>query len=319
MLDTLLSVNKRLIINTDLDGVLSGLLLHSAFGCEIVGFSNSADCVWIDHSRIDSVRDAVYIDMFIADPTVPCIDQHIVAADYNHWQQLSSNPLKINPNLMSRCVFLGSGSDAYTIKYPFGTVHFLCALINRDMGLDLRRPLTPGNYSQQLHVGDLFLRADDALTTSLRGSFTNNARQWWQWLRQLGHDNSNITACIDYVNSADTSTVLTVKSAIARLLQGRFDCESPDGGFKHLVDDKGHLLPNVGEYLKFIADTMHMPLFDCNGIFTPHTGNALRMDFNHNHTATLMRLTAQPGPLFSYSFVKGPNSPRNFSYTTHLS
>ncbi len=61
----LLNETKKIIINSDIDGVLSGLILTNFLNCEIVGFSNSDDTVWIDESKVNSIYDAVYIDMFV--------------------------------------------------------------------------------------------------------------------------------------------------------------------------------------------------------------------------------------------------------------
>ena len=46
-----LKQNNKIIINSDIDGVISGLLLTNFCNCEVVGFSNSADGVWLDTSK----------------------------------------------------------------------------------------------------------------------------------------------------------------------------------------------------------------------------------------------------------------------------
>ena len=87
----LLKLNKKIIINSDIDGVLSGLLLHNFLDCEIVGFSNSDNTVWIDKSKVNTIYDAVYIDMFVSNPIVKCIDQHIVSVNSNHHNSIFQN------------------------------------------------------------------------------------------------------------------------------------------------------------------------------------------------------------------------------------
>ena len=42
----MLDHNKKIIVNTDIDGILSAFVLCRYCGCEIVGFSNSSDSVW---------------------------------------------------------------------------------------------------------------------------------------------------------------------------------------------------------------------------------------------------------------------------------
>ena len=93
MLD-LLRNNKKIIINSDIDGVLSGLILTNFTNCEVVGFSNSDNTVWIDKSKTNSIYDAVYIDMFVSNSNVKCIDQHIVSVNEQHHRILNANPNK---------------------------------------------------------------------------------------------------------------------------------------------------------------------------------------------------------------------------------
>ena len=47
MLKELFSNNKNIIINTDIDGFLSGMILQKYYGCKIVGFSNSRETIWV--------------------------------------------------------------------------------------------------------------------------------------------------------------------------------------------------------------------------------------------------------------------------------
>ena len=80
MLKELFSANPYIVINTDLDGFLCGMLLQKHFDCKIAGFSNSKESIWLDASLPDSftVLSPVYIDMFVSDPKVVCIDQHVI-------------------------------------------------------------------------------------------------------------------------------------------------------------------------------------------------------------------------------------------------
>ena len=71
----LIAENNRIIINTDIDGVLSGILLTNYFGCKVVGFSNSDNTIWLDKKQASSIYDALYVDMFVPRQDVGCIDQ----------------------------------------------------------------------------------------------------------------------------------------------------------------------------------------------------------------------------------------------------
>lgn len=79
--------NKNIVINTDIDGILSGIFLQKYFDCNIVGFCNSKDKVWISN-RLSSVYEPVYIDMFVVNRDVTCIEQHLISVDdthHNYW------------------------------------------------------------------------------------------------------------------------------------------------------------------------------------------------------------------------------------------
>ena len=103
---------KQIVINSDIDGFLSGMILQEYYGCEIVGFSNSKESIWLKPG-ID-IRSPIYIDIFVRDPKVYCIDQHIVAYDRPHLERISAYGTKLNPNLdLNKRTFLGDlGNDA---------------------------------------------------------------------------------------------------------------------------------------------------------------------------------------------------------------
>lgn len=47
MLKELFERNKNIVINTDIDGFLCGMILQKYYGCKVVGFSNSRETIWI--------------------------------------------------------------------------------------------------------------------------------------------------------------------------------------------------------------------------------------------------------------------------------
>ena len=82
MLSEIFSKNKYIIINSDIDGFLSGMILQKYYGCQVVGFSNSWDRVWINklyEELVDNpLTSPIYIDLYVANPDVICIEQHII-------------------------------------------------------------------------------------------------------------------------------------------------------------------------------------------------------------------------------------------------
>lgn len=45
MLKELFKENRDIVINSDIDGFLCGMVLQEYFGCRVVGFSDSRDTV----------------------------------------------------------------------------------------------------------------------------------------------------------------------------------------------------------------------------------------------------------------------------------
>lgn len=172
-----LKQNNRIIINSDIDGVISGLLLTNFCSCEVVGFSNSADRVWLDTSKCNSIYDGVYVDMFVPNEGTITIDQHIVAINKEHLERIKINTNKINPNIYNPRFLLPNSS--YIKKYPFGTCHFIISTLCRH-GINMSN-ICLRNPSGGLSFIDYLLRADDAMNTSL-SRYKTNAQEWWNWL-----------------------------------------------------------------------------------------------------------------------------------------
>ena len=55
---------KDIVINTDIDGFLSGMILQKYYGCRVVGFSNSSESIWLC-PEIKSIYEPIYIDIFV--------------------------------------------------------------------------------------------------------------------------------------------------------------------------------------------------------------------------------------------------------------
>ena len=123
--------SKNIVINTDIDGFLSGMVLQKYMGCKIVGFTNSEESIWLTPD-IKSIYDPKYVDIFINKPETYCIDQHIVAYNNHHLGKIMSYGTKLNPNLdIEKRIFcndLGPDSNYYH-KYPFAKTLNIMALI----------------------------------------------------------------------------------------------------------------------------------------------------------------------------------------------
>ena len=319
MLKELFENNKNIIINTDIDGFLSGMILQKYFQCKIVGFSNSWDCVWIDsqyeQSNSNALYTPVYIDLYVVNPNVICIEQHIIGYDDAHNQRISALKTKINPNLMRRG---RSFTGDYFHKYPFGTVHFLIALMENE-GISVTLPSldlynTPKTKNYNLTVGDILLRADDALFSSL-GKYKANTVEWWPWLLDLSKNAKSISSMVNYVNKADPALNFKVKDRTGDYFINEFRCSGIDGAFKNITDDRGFLLNNVIDYRDEICCLMNMSL-DLPQQYTIHKGQASTQQYVGNGND--LDYVNNPG-LYSYAFIFGQRSPKNnLSFTIDM-
>ncbi len=320
-LKTLFEKNKNIIINTDIDGFLSGMILQKYYGCKVVGFSNSWDCVWIDpdyeKTTHNALLDAIYIDLFVVDPSVVCIEQHIIGYDEQHNKRIAASQTKINPNLMrSNRTFTGD----YFHKYPFGTVHFLIALMEHE-GIKVELPAlesiaSPIASKYNLKVGDILLRADDALFSSL-GKYKANTEEWWPWLLQLSRNAHSIMSMINYISQAnyDTKTNFRVKDNTGYYFKKEFDCDGADGAYDNIILPNGNLLPSIQLYRDEICQMMQMPL-DIPFKYITHKGIASTKHYCGNGEDLD---TSKNNELYSYAFIYGPHSPKhNFSYTVKM-
>lgn len=300
---------KKIVINSDIDGFLSGMILQKYYDCEIVGFSNSKESIWLT-PNIESVRTPVYIDIFINCPETYCIDQHIVAYDNNHINRLLAYGTKLNPNLnVSRRTYIGDlGENAnYYRKYPFGTVHFLIALMKEDdievEFNDLSQVYTIKGTKYHTCPGQIIMRADDALYSSL-GPYKDNANEWWGILNQ--YNSEMIRRLIQYKNSCNRNLNREYKMTIGEFFQIGLNCDGQDGAFNTITNADGKTLQTrIVEYNrvinKIIGINMELP-----NELVEHRGVAQRSFYNDTNINNA----------FTYAFVCGPTKPNAFSFTT---
>lgn len=305
----ILKNNNKIIINTDLDGIISGLILQDQLGCNIVGFSNSADKVWFDDQKIKTIHDAVYIDMYIANPKCKCIDQHIVAANQNHLSVITQNRNKINPNLLNhRCHV---PYEIYYKKYPFGTVHFIIALLDSTgRNFDIVKGV------EDINIYDLILRADDTLKTTLNSPYKDNAKEWWKWLITLSKNGRNIRGLIEYLGkqSRDEISILNKKKEIEEELKKEYKCDTPDGGMHNVLDKEQLTKKELQEYIDYIAKLLKVDSIKLASTYNFKKGKVKRIKLTEQQTQELITTNKIDGEyLFSYAFVNTKNN--SFSYT----
>lgn len=312
MLKELFEKNKNIIINTDIDGFLCGMILQKYYGCKVVGFSNSRETIWVS-PEIKDIYSPIYIDLFVNRPNVICIEQHIIAFNRRHHNEILGYGTKINPNIDRERTFVGDMQSDYFHKYPFGTVHYLIALMAKE-GVEVELPDLCKCYSFNninINAGHIILRADDALFSTL-GPYRENALDWWEYLTQSKSE--AIKAFTDFIKLCDINKNKDYKDNIGRFFIS-LGCDGIDGAFHTITDTNGRILEKVVKYADIISEIIGIHLtmpkqYDIHkGIYKIDRRNKM----------SNMNDILKSDSLYSYAFIYGPFSKYpNFSYTVDM-
>lgn len=305
-----LQKNNKLIINSDIDGIISGLILQEFLGCEIVGFSNSNDKLWIVENEVFDYKKFVFIDLFVNNKNITCIDQHIVSYNAEHNELIKNHGNKINPNIIRGKTFFPKNN--YYSKYPFGTVHFIISELERN-NFNLEK-MALFNENNEIQPIDFLLRADDTLLTSLV-KYKENAKDWWDWLRTYSKEGKTTTSIINYVYSNLDASI--IKNSVQKILLNEpYFCEKPDGGFCDILDQNNEILPNFIEYIDFLATIFNLAPLRFDKKFKIWQGIPNRINFDDKNYENLIKNNSIKGnKVFSYAFVKSYGQEDSFSYT----
>lgn len=307
--------NPNIIINTDIDGFLSGMILQTYLGCKIVGFSNSKSEVWVEPSTSDIYK-PVYIDLFVNRPDVYCVEQHIIAIDATHNQKLMAMGTKFNPNLEhGNCTFIND----YCHKYPFATVHYIIAKLVAE-GVNVELPdlslVATASNGMSEELGQILLRADDAMHSSL-SAYKDNADSWWQWLSQISNNSSVIAQCRAYIGKQSSADSAEKKYKIGVFFKNGLQCDGADGAFTNIAEADGKIQPRIKAYADFLKKyfTWDMDLPDR---YILHQGKFLKQSINPQ-TVDKVRNMIEDSAMYSYAFIYGPHSNfPNFSFTIDM-
>ena len=317
MISEIFKKKPNIIINTDIDGILCGVILCHYCGCKVAGFSNSKDKVWL-RDDIKSVYDPIYIDMFVPKSDVWCIDQHIIAVNDAHHDKFVATGTKINPQIDRHRVFQ---KWDYTYKYPFGSIHYIIAMLEKE-GIKIQYPnlLNIVDPTLSIRLGDLLLRADDAMKTTLNSNYMKNARDWWNWLIELSNNAESVKRMEQFLYSDTPSTeVERIKSNTKTYLNTHFLSRTSDGGFNQITDFQGFLLPNIQKYIDEIGRLMEMPI-NYPIHYIPHKGTYNLLYWSPQWEQEFVNNgTINGKEVFSYAFIYSPGGRnQNFSFTTEM-
>ena len=340
LLTYLFKKNPNIIINTDIDGILSGIILCKYCNCNIVGFTNSKDKVWLADGY-DDLYKHIYIDMFVTNDKTICIDQHVVAVSDKHMQKIRNLNNKFSPQCDDPNHLRIFSTTGFKYKYPFGTFQYIVAQLENE-GIVITLPdLNSKIPNSNIKLGDLLHRADDAMKTSLF-AYKSNADFWWNWLEakapngsievlkkyldELGNTSDSILNDGTKHKKADFTEnrkkiVEKIKLDTKEYFKNQFLCKSSDGGFNNITDENHNILPNIEKYITTISKLLQLERINIPKHFIVHKGKAYRTRWiDLLEDEFLKNYTICGHKVFSYAFIYGPDNDgqTNFSFTVDM-
>lgn len=306
------------IINTDLDGFLSGLLLHNFLGTEIVGFCDSGEYVW-KKEGVDW-KDCTFIDMFVVPKDIPTLCNHMIAVDTEHAEDLFRNGSKMNPNVD---VATRSFKESYTTKFSLATVHYIIAKLEQ-FDHPLIEKINLRNTAQGYRCIDVLLRADDVLNNTVH-TYRENSLFWWGKMQDIAsiRDRGLFTkSLINYSNAIHRGDIRKDVERFNRLfgnfVKNRFNCDTPDGGYRGLNFGGTHLKGHTKSFVLFLSELLGLMPFPMTDELVVYKGEAHRTNLTTDDLEDIRYGEFRDQKLFSYAFVCRPSSENHFSYTVNL-
>ena len=297
-LESIFIKDQKCIINSDLDGLLSGMFLHKFLNWEIVGYSSCSgkkdDQIWIKDKNIN-LQECVFVDLPVVIKNIRAIDQHFVLVDEEFFKQKNNFDNKLNPNIIrKRFLFKDNDESDYIKKYPFGTVHFIIACLEKlgfvkdDFGLNI------GKKIDNFDLADILFRADCVIgNTNL---YTHNCLDWCDWLMSVG---GNLTKRLfNHVKLYYKTRLITEKFVEEKL--NSLGCGRADGDCSNMFHEKDYI--KLKGYFDFLSEVFNMeslPIFEflaCNNL----VGSRCQVT---KYNLDKIKHMLNGGEIFSYAFV----------------
>lgn len=303
-----------IIINTDIDGILSGLLLTGHADARVVGFCNSSDTVWVQPDYANRLDECVFIDMYVPMNGIRCLDQHIIAVDQEHSASLVADGRVLNPNLERTRTF--NPRDSYWIKYPFSTAVYILSLLDLEQDSSwMKLDALVGTHT----VLDILLRADDALWTSVGSNYTRNAADWWAWIIRQAVTPGPLQRLHEAILASSPRSAAQTKASLGAMFKHRFGCDRPDGGSNRICNSSGFVTAAWRNLVSEIGIAAEIGSVGTEQQFVVLSGRTQRFSPSRHQLAELRNEgTVDDQPVFSYAFVRAPGSPDSLSLTFAL-
>ena len=294
------------VTNIDLDGFLSYAIIKKVLNVPLVGFTNSRNHIYLINNKERSLTydECVFLDFYM-NANVRSHDQHIISYDSNHNEMIKNCNFKFNPNIDRDRNWISN----YRVKFPLSTcfdVIFRLESENVDIYIDRNKEISPG-----LYLKDLIFYTDSTWQNAIK--YKENMDEWWNYELEQTNNGKLTSELFNYKNellsdvqkTSDRMNMIKLGLASSFKTTGK-TCDGYD-----------------------INNEYHMDMFNmlqwCCQLCGNESSDVSIKDFdivNYDYGFTTID-TSMPiqsvdeiiQNCLSYSFVFGPNSQRNFSYT----
>ncbi len=184
--------DRQCTINADIDGIIAGMLLQKFLNWIVVGYSSCRgrydDELWIK-TDVEDLRNCVFVDLPVSVSGLSVIDQHFVSLNKDSITKYNNDANKANPNVMRNKVYYNDDQqNQHTQKYPFGTTHFVLAILENLGYIKSDYVLNFSKRIEDFDLADLVLRADRVISNTYL--YTRNCLDWADWIISLGGRNT---------------------------------------------------------------------------------------------------------------------------------
>ena len=155
---------QNCILSPDSDGLLCGLFMSHFFNWNIKGFYDGKVLIY-DQNTI--LKDCIFLDIEIFRKEIKSCGQHMLLYNNNdipsNWDNFDNC---LQPNLLRNYDKVHS----FRLKYPLATIHFLMALLEKEVELEITKKAIPPLYFTDGLFNVLF-------------SYPENVLNWLEYLR----------------------------------------------------------------------------------------------------------------------------------------
>lgn len=291
-----LNGKNNLLPNLDPDGVFTYTLINKYIPSDMVGFTNSKNHLYLLEGKNHRGSGITYVDMFVTNPVIQSIDQHIITRTPKETANVASWKTKLNPNIL-----FGTDMTDFKHKFPLSTFLFVLILLSEeyDIKIDWHKKIT-----EDLELGHFLMDIDGVL--NILNDYNANVNQWFVKLRNNVSRTYMVDEIYDYINTLPVLELKKISDKVRNYLHDNFNAETKEGGYKTLNMNNVKHISALFNFAKEI-------LFDEKG----------DIDININNMETWAGTTmvdesqnVNLNETFSYAIVYANG--KNFSYTNKL-